>query len=37
MKQGRDDAVQVFRQFAWNLAGKLAQPKPPLRPRPVKR
>jgi hypothetical protein len=43
MKQGRDDAVQVFRQFAWNLAGKLAQPKParpagrPLAQQSVKR
>ena len=24
MKAGRDEAVQVFRQFAWALAGKLA-------------
>lgn len=28
MKAGKDEAVQVFRQFAWTLAGKLAQPKP---------
>jgi len=38
MKAGRDEAVQVFRQFAWALAGKLATPKPAARPRPqVKR
>ena len=34
MKAGKDEAVQVFRQFAWTLAGKLAQPKPATRPRP---
>lgn len=38
MKAGRDEAQNVFRQFAWNiagnLAGKLATPKPPARPRP---
>lgn len=34
MKAGRDEAVQVFRQFAWNLAGKLAQPRPAVKPRP---
>lgn len=28
MKAGKDEAVQVFRQFAWNLAGKLASPRP---------
>lgn len=28
----RDEARQVFRQFAWNLAGTLAQPaKPTVR------
>ena len=34
MKAGRDEAVQVFRQFAWTLAGKLATPKPAAKPRP---
>lgn len=34
MKAGKDEAQQVFRQFAWNLAGKLAQPRPVARPRP---
>jgi hypothetical protein len=34
MKAGRDEAVQVFRQFAWALAGKLATPKPAARPKP---
>jgi hypothetical protein len=34
MKAGRDEAQNVFRQFAWNLAGKLAPPKPPPRPKP---
>lgn len=32
----KDEATQVFRQFAWNIAGKLATPKPD-KPRPVKR
>lgn len=26
-RQGRGEAVHVFRQFAWNLAGTLAQVK----------
>lgn len=30
----KDEAQNVFRQFAWNLAGKLATPKPPARPHP---
>ena len=34
MKAAKDEAQNVFRQFAWNLAGKLAAPKPPARPRP---
>jgi len=34
MKAGKDEAVQVFRQFAWNLAGKLAAPKSAAKPRP---
>ena len=29
----KDEAVEVFRQFAWHLAGKLAAPKLPPRPR----
>jgi len=33
----KTEAVEVFRQFAWNLAGKLAAPKsqrrPPVRPK----
>jgi hypothetical protein len=33
MKAGKDEAQNVFRQFAWNIAGKLAQPKP-ARPKP---
>ena len=38
MKAGRDEAQNVFRQFAWNLAGKLATPKsgPKPRPRPAR-
>jgi len=33
----KTEAVEVFRQFAWNLAGKLAVPKSqrPSRPRPA--
>ena len=27
MRQSKDEAVEVFRQFAWNLAGSLAAPK----------
>lgn len=39
--KGRGEAVQVFRQFAWNLAGTLAHSKAgtqrtPVRPRPAK-
>jgi hypothetical protein len=37
----KTEAVEVFRQFAWNLAGKLAAPKSqrarPSRPNPGKR
>lgn len=29
MTQSKTEAVEVFRQFAWNLAGSLAVPKPP--------
>jgi len=39
MKAGRDEAQQVFRQFAWTLAGKLATPKaakPRPQPRPTR-
>lgn len=39
-RQGRGEAVQVFRQFAWNLAGTLANVKAgtrvAARPRPAK-
>lgn len=28
MKPTSDEARQVFRQFAWHLAGKLVQPRP---------
>lgn len=28
MKSTSDEARQVFRQFAWHLAGKLVQPRP---------
>lgn len=39
--KGRGEAVQVFRQFAWHLAGTLAGAKagagrPPAGPRPGK-
>lgn len=34
MKANRDEAQQVFRQFAWTLAAKLATPRP--KPRPAK-
>ena len=37
--KGRGEAVHVFRQFAWNLAGTLAGAKTQRaagRPRPVK-
>ena len=30
----KTEHTEVFRQFAWHLAGKLAQPKPPAPPRP---
>jgi len=34
MSKSRIEAAEVFRQFAWHLAGKLAAPKPqPPRPR----
>jgi hypothetical protein len=35
MRQSKIEAVEVFRQFAWNLAGSLAVPKaqrPTARP-----
>ena len=32
MRQKKTEAVEVFRQFAWNLAGSLAVPKPRRRP-----
>ena len=35
MGQSKNEAVEVFRQFAWNLAGSLAVPKaqrPAARP-----
>jgi hypothetical protein len=35
-KQNRQNAQQTFRQFAWNLAGTLARPKPVVS-RPGKR
>ncbi len=35
MKANRTEAVEVFRQFAWNLAGSLAARKNML-PRPPK-
>ncbi|MHB1104218.1 MAG: hypothetical protein ACYC0C_15895 [Devosia sp.] len=40
-QQGRAEAVQVFRQFAWNLAGTLVNVKGgtrrvSVRPRPAK-
>ena len=33
----KTEAVEVFRQFAWNLAGSLVTPKgrQPKRPRPA--
>ncbi len=35
-KKGSDHSQQVFRQFAWNLAGTLAKPAPRQgKPRPV--
>ncbi len=35
-KSNREQAQQTFRQFAWNLAGTLASPKPGPKPsRPV--
>lgn len=42
IRQGRGEAVHVFRQFAWNLAGTLANVKAgtgraPARQRPAKR
>lgn len=37
-KLGRDVARQEFRQFAWNLAGTLAdKQKPPARTKPAGR
>jgi hypothetical protein len=35
-KKGSDRAGEVFRQFAWHLAGTLAKPVPrPGKPRPA--
>ena len=31
-KSNREQAQQTFRQFAWNLAGTLASPKPGPKP-----
>ena len=36
MTQSKTEAVEVFRQFAWNLAGSLVVPKIPRRPRRVR-
>lgn len=36
MTQSTTEAVEVFRQFAWNLAGKLVAPKSQRRPRRVR-
>ena len=36
MRQKTTQAVEVFRQFAWNLAGSLAAPKS-QQPRPTAR
>ncbi len=39
-KSNRQDAQQTFRQFAWNLAGTLAQTRKtgkPAAPKPGKR
>ena len=33
MPKPRREAQEVFRQFAWHLVGKLAQPKPPRPPK----
>ena len=33
MRKPQPEATQVFRQFAWHLASKLAQPKPARPPR----
>ena len=30
----KTEAVEVFRQFAWNLAGSLALPKPRVPAKP---
>ncbi len=29
----KSEAVEVFRQFAWHLAGKLVEPKAPPAPK----
>ncbi len=34
-KKEAEHSQQVFRQFAWNLAGTLAKPGKRARPRPV--
>jgi len=36
MTQSKTEAVEVFRQFAWNLAGSLVVPKNARRNRPVR-
>ncbi|MGN6159650.1 MAG: hypothetical protein ACTHNL_16260 [Devosia sp.] len=36
MRQTKSDAVEVFRQFAWHLAGQLAAPKSPPPKRQAK-
>ena len=34
-KKGAEHSQQVFRQFAWHLAGTLAKPVKRSRPRPA--
>jgi hypothetical protein len=36
MTQSKTEAVEVFRQFAWNLAGSLATPKSQRGGRPAR-
>jgi hypothetical protein len=36
MTQSKTEAVEVFRQFAWNLAGSIVVPKLPRRSRRVR-
>ena len=35
MTKPRAEAAEVFRQFAWHLAGKLARTPPPFPSRPA--